>query len=220
MAKLSAHERGRRDLLTRIISIISIVASLTALYYSALAPADVKASASSPMFMWRTELETPLSGSDHAQPKLMIKATCAFSNNGAHFGEISYLVLRFESDDGTKWLFAPYWVVDDAKLIADGFAARSWVKEPFHPIVIPGKQTTAYSYMFFAESGGPNFTDATLTPHKFHVTLLTWSPGDVAPHEQQASTLDFDKDLIDKVRAGVIFGMPFAEQQNDVQMLK
>jgi len=212
-------EKGTVDWFARTVAIISLLGSLAALWYSTLAPADVQASMSSPMFLWRPESETPVGG-QQAKPKLMMKATCSFSNNGAHFGEISYLALRFESDDGTKWVFAPYWVVDDAKLISDGFAKRTWVKEPFHPTVIPGKQTTVYSYMFFAESGLSNFTDATLTPHKFHVSLLTWSSGDDAPHVQQISTLDFDEDLIDNVEKGAVFGIPFAEQQKQVQMLK
>jgi hypothetical protein len=212
-------EKGTIDWIARVISIISFLGAMYALWNSMLAPADLKASVSSPMFLWRPESETPV-GSQQAKPKLMVKATCSFSNNGAHFGEVNYLALRFESDDGTKWAFAPYWVVDDAKLVADGFGKRTWVKEPFHPIVIPGKATAAYSYMFFAESGLANFTDATLAPHKFRVSLLTWAPGDAAPHVQQISTLDFDKDLIDNVGKGVVFGMPFAEQQKQMQMLK
>lgn len=185
MAKVSANGgRDHRDWIARTISVISILISMAALWYSSLAPADIRASVSSPVFLWRPGSETPVSGSEQAKPKLMIRATCSFSNNGAHFAEISYLVLRFESDDGTKWVFAPYGVVDDEKLIADGFIKRTWLKEPFHPIIIPGKQTMAYSYMFIAESGLSDFTDATLTPHKFHVTLLTWSAGDAAPHKQ------------------------------------
>lgn len=207
------------DRIARTISIISFLGAMYALWNSMLAPADVKASASSPMFVWRSDVETPI-GSQQAKAKLAMKLTCSFSNNGAHFGEVSYLALRFESDDGTKWAFVPYWVVDDAKLLTDGFGKLTWVKEPFHPVVIPGKQTEAFSYMFFAESGLPNFTDATLTPHKFHVSLLSWSPGDNAPRVQQTSTLDFDKDLIDNVTRGVVFGMPFTEQQKQVQMLK
>ncbi len=211
-------EKGTVDWIARIISIVSFIGAMYALWNSMLAPADIRATVSSPMFLWRPELETPV-GSQQAKPKLMIKTTCSFSNNGAHFGEISYLALRFESDDGTRWVFAPYWVVDDAKLIEDGFSKRTWVKEPFHQIVIPGKQTTAYSFMFFAESGLEKFTDATLTPHKFQVSLLTWSPGDAAPYVQQVSTLDFDKNLIENVERGVVFGMPFAEQQKQVQTL-
>jgi hypothetical protein len=207
------------DRIALAISIISFLGAMYALWNSTLAPADVKASVSSPMFLWRPGAETQL-GSQQAQHKLMMKATCSFSNNGAHFGEVSYLALRFESDDGTKWAFVPYWVVDDAKLIADGFGKGTWLKEPFHPFVIPSKQTEAFSYMFLAESGLPNFTDATLAPHKFHVSLLTWSPGDTAPSVQQTSTLDFDKDLVENLARGVVFGMPFAEQQKQVQMLK
>lgn len=207
------------DRIARAISIISFLGAMYALWNSTLAPADVKASASSPMFLWRPEAETPVGG-EQAKPKLAMKVTCSFSNNGAHFGEVSYLALRFESDDGTKWAFVPYWVVDDARLLTDGFGKLTWVKEPFHPIVIPGKQTEAFSYMFFAESGLPNFTDATLTPHKFHVSLLTWSPGDSTPRVHQTLTLDFDKDLIDHLTRGIVFGMPFAEQQKQVQMLK
>ncbi len=216
---IAMKEKGTIDWIARIISIISFLGAMYALWNSTLAPADVKASVSSPMFLWRPETETPVGG-QRAKPKLMVKATCSFSNNGAHFGEISYLALRFQSDDGTKWVFSPYWVVDDAKLIADGFGKRTWVKEPFHPFIIPGKETAASSYMFFAESGLANFADATLTPHKFQVSLLTWSPGDASPRVQQISTLDFDKDLIENLGKGVVFGMPFAEQQKWVQMLK
>ncbi len=211
--------KGNVDWIARVISVISLLGAMYALWNSMLAPADVKASVSSPMFLWRPESEMPVGG-QQAKPKLMMKAICSFSNNGAHAGVISNLVLRFESDDGTKWVFAPYWVVDDAKLIADGFGKRTWVKEPFHPIIIPGKQVAAYSYMFFAESGLANFADATLTPHTFRVSLLTWSPSDAAPHEQQVSTLNFDKDLIDNLAKGVVFGIPFAEQQKQVQVLK
>lgn len=150
----------------------------------------------------------------------MIAATCSFSNNGARFGEVNYFVLRFESEDGTKWIFAPYWVIDDAKLMTDGFAGRTWLKEPVHPIVVPGKQTEIYSYMFVAESGLSSFTDANLTPHKFRVTLLTWPAGDTLPREQQTSVLDLDQDAVNNLARGVMFGMPFAEQQSSVQMLK
>jgi hypothetical protein len=213
-------EKGHNDWFSRLISTISIFISMIALWYSVLAPSELKASMSAPMFLWRSGLETPTSSTEQAKPMLMIKATCEFSNNGAKFGEISYLALRFESDDGTKWVFAPYWLVDDAKLATDGFARRTWIKEPFHPIVIAGKQSVAYSYMFFAESGLANFTNATLTPHKFQVRLVTWFPGSSTPHEEELGALSFDQNLIDNVSQGVVFGMPFAEQQRNVQMLK
>lgn len=127
---LPMSEKGHRDLFARIISIISIIGSLIALWYSVLAPAELKASMSAPMFLWRSGLETPVSGTEQAKPILLIKSTCEFSNNGAKFEEISYLALRFESDDGTRWVFAPYWLVDDAKFVADGFAKWTWIKEP------------------------------------------------------------------------------------------
>lgn len=74
--------------------------------------------------------------------------------------------------------------------------------------------------MFFAESGLANFANATLTPHKFHVKLVTWFPGSPIPHEEEIGTLDFDKDLIDKISQGAFFGIPFTEQQRNLQMLK
>jgi hypothetical protein len=85
----------------------------------------------------------------------------------AWLGEISYLTLTLESDDGTRWLFAPYWIVDEAKLAADEFGKRTWMSGPFHGVVVPGKQTVAYSYMFIGESGLEHFQAPPLTAHKF-----------------------------------------------------
>src|SRR5260370_13142761 len=82
---IAMKEKGTIDWIARIISIISFLGAMYALWNSTLAPADVKASVSSPMFLWRPETETPVGG-QRAKPKLMVKASCSFSNNGAHFG--------------------------------------------------------------------------------------------------------------------------------------
>jgi len=192
---------------------------MVALWYSLLAPADIKSSISSPMFLWQPGIETPI-GAQQAKPVLMMEATCSFSNNGAHIGEISYVVLSLESDDGTRWLFSPYWIVDETKFLTDGFSKRTWMSGQFHSVLVPGKQTVAYSYMFVAESGLSRFQEPSLTPHKFKARLLTWFPANSRPREQQSSQLDFDENLIANLSRGVAFGMPFREQQERVQSIR
>ena len=210
-------ERPRRPWVSPLVSLVALIVSVIALWYSVLAPADVTVNVSSPMFRWQPDIENPGSGTAPPKPVLMLEATCAFSNNGAHTGEISYLVLTLESDDGTRWLFTPYWIVDEAKLASDGFGKRTWM--PFHAVVVPGKQALAYSYMFVGESGLSRFQGPTLTSHNFKAKLLTWRPSDSRPREQQTSVLDFDANLIENLSRGVMFGMPFAEQQRRVQSI-
>jgi hypothetical protein len=212
-------ERPRRSWVSPLVSVVALIVSVIALWCSVLAPADITVNVSSPMFRLQPDVENPVSGPTAPKPVLMMEATCAFSNNGAHTGEISYLVMTLESNDGTRWLFAPYWVVDEAKLAADGFGKRTWMTGSFHPVVVPGKQTVAYSYFFVGESGLPRFQAPTLVPHKFRARLLTWRPTDSRPREQQTSTLDFDANLIENLSRGVMFGMPFAEQQRRVQSI-
>jgi hypothetical protein len=213
-------ERTRRSWVSPLVSVVALIVSVIALWYSVLAPADVAVNVSSPMFRWQPDIENPLSGAAQPKPVLMMEATCAFSNNGAYTGEISYLVLTLESDDGTRWLFAPYWIVDEAKLASDGFGKRTWMSGPFHGVVVPGKQTVAYSYMFVGESGLEHFQAPTLTAHKFRARLLTWRPTDNRPREQQTSTFDFDANLIANLTRGVMFGMPWSEQQGRVQSIR
>jgi hypothetical protein len=215
MAKQAAN--SGKDWTARIGLIISLVMSAIALWLSALAPPDIKAIVSSPVLRWQGETEVPpdIPGAKRSTAPLMMKATCAFSNNGAQTGEISLLALRFEADDGTNWIASPLWTVDDAKLAME---QKIEAKGSFVPIVLPGKQTISYSYLFSIEPSSAS-EKIILAPHRFHVSLFTWSPGHSEPHKQQTSTLSMDSYVVTALRSGQFFEVPFEEERAQMQTI-
>ena len=144
---------------------------------------------------------------------LAIVAHCTFANNGTKTGEIDRLSMQFEAEDGTKWKFEPHWVVDEDKLASEAgsqppgeMAIGKAVTTFFHAVILPGKQTTSYSYLFL----GPN-TDALTTPHTLKVTLWSLSPGDKKLRLQQTSTLKLDARTISTIPMGSITNVLFEE---------
>jgi hypothetical protein len=133
---------------------------------------------------------------------------------------VEYFAVKFEATDGTKWLFAPYLVVDEAKLYTDGWDKGTWRMGSFYPVVVPGKQSVSVSYILFPESGLRNFSIVDLKPHKFDVTLLAWLSGKGQWSEAAKFMLDVDADMIASLKGGVMFQMPSVEQQQRVQSIK
>jgi hypothetical protein len=111
----------------------------------------------------------------------MVVANCTFANNGAKLGEIRSLILQLQDDDGTRWIFEPFDIVDEEKMTdmwalpQDQRKGVSWATVApahFHSVVLPGKQTAAYSYLFRSlPSLSKNLTLG--PPHRFNVTLFS-----------------------------------------------
>ncbi len=148
---------------------------------------------------------------------LLLIGTCAFANNGAGNGAITALAVQFVADDGTRWTFLPYKLLDDAERFTDsaGHQVIAIDKAPaFSSIVLPGKQTARHTIGFLADE----FED--LAPHKFHVKLLRWSDGEPKPREQQLSTLDINVAVVSGLQTQSINGLPFEEQRQRMKELK
>jgi hypothetical protein len=205
------------------ISIVSALVSLTVGWFSALRPADVKVSLSSPEFQYQQnrnadEVVTLPGGINATRSKsiLLLIGTCAFANNGANSGEITDIAVQFVSDDGTKWTFLPYRLLDGSSRITDqnGNTAFETAKAPrFSSVVLPGKQTAVHTYLFLADE----FQD--LAPHRFHVRLLTWASGEPKGREQQLATLDFNPTVIATLQTGGMTSVPFEEQRQRLKEL-
>jgi len=184
--------------LTFSVSVLSLALSLIALWYSALAPADMRASLGSDLvFRWEGGEGQKPPGPGWVPAGLMVVANCSFANNGAKVGEIKGVSLQLQDDDGTTWVFEPWFIVDEEKLIdawGQSFDQRKSISWPtlaparFHSIVLPGKQTAAYSYLFRSD---PSFSKNIVLgpPHRFHVTLFTVSPGETQLRVQDQETL-------------------------------
>ena len=216
MAK-KQNESGGKNWLPITIAILSLALSGMALWVSALAPADIRVSISSLVFQWQGIGPTPqpeFPGTRTTNRVLAMKATCAFANNGAQIGAINDLAVIFQSDDGTKWLFSPYSVISERDIPF----TQSLSKEPFHSIVVPGKQTSVYSYMFIAELASTSSEDIVLAPHKFHVMLSSWSAENLQPRKQQESTLDLNSNVIKAISTGEPVTVPFEEDRQRLQM--
>ena len=203
------------------LSILSLLLSVVALWYASLAPADIKASLSDQLvFHWEgggPPPESPKPPADASSWKpagLILVVNCSFANNGARVGEIKRMFLQLEDDkDGTTWVFEPWFIVDEEKLIdmwgqlPDQRKQTPWstvAPAPFHSIVLPGKQTTTYSYLFTSDL---NFSkNLVLGPHTFQVTLLTASPGESELQVQDREVLVLTPDyvnLIERIPIGV-----------------
>ena len=187
--------------MTLLIALISLTVSVTVGWFSAVKPADITVTASDIRF------------GSQADGELVIVGTCSFANNGARAGSIDMVALRFESqDDDTNWLYEPKYVVDDARLLA---ADRSGLmKAEFAAVVLPGKQTATYTYVFVTTQ------KVTLAPHKFRVTLYSSSPSDKQVVEQQVRTIDFNAEVIFVLqRSNGFVGVPFEETRHQMQSL-
>jgi hypothetical protein len=222
MPKVTTDYRPKASQSLPIIALLVSLFSLAVSFWTSFSPADIGLSVSSPQWILRAEGYKPLkTGKEEAQPRLMLKLTCSFSNKGARTGVIENVALKFQSEDrNAKWLFSPYLVVDDAKMISERWESLNWAKGSFYPVAVPGKQTVALTYIFFPESDLPNFNNVKLAPHRFKATVLSWAAGEEAWREQQSFTINFDQDLIDEISKGVIFGLPSVEQQQRVQSIR
>lgn len=188
------------------VSVIAVTISILNTYSSA----DIKASASPPVWRWGG-LEESLSdgqptGQTSQQAVLLMSMTCAFTNVGAEAGSVDDVVVRFESEsDRVKWAYSPF-------VILDGATSRH-VKDSFYPLTVPGKDTISMTYMFQPEAGVAGFEQPRLVPHPFRMTLLTWSNRSNSWQEQQRWTVNFDEDAVKHLASGKSFVMPFAETQ-------
>jgi hypothetical protein len=202
------------------LSILSLFLSGFALWYASLAPADIKASLSDHLvFHW--EGGVPL-----GSPKppgwgpagLILVVNCSFANNGARVGEIKTMFLQLKDDkDGTLWVFEPWFIVDEEKLLDlwgqshDQRTQTPWstvAPAHFHSIVLPGKQTTAYSYLFRSD---PNFSRNIMLgpPHTFQVTLFTASTGESEMRAQDREVLVLTPDYVNLVEQVPSVSLPF-----------
>lgn len=212
---------NRRATLALLISFASILITGVTLWFNTLAPAGIKASLSSPQLQYQPpgnpQNEPKLPGVTVAsKPTLGLVATCGFANNGARIGEIKNLAVEFVADDGTKWTFLPYKILDDLPASTENRdVARLWMKgRDFSPILIPGKQTGQHTFLFLADE----FEN--LAPHNFHVRLFMWLAGEKAPSEQQLSTLDFNPAVVSTLMTGSMQTVPFEEEKELVNGLK
>ena len=220
---MTREHRGESSVWFRWVPLAISIAALAVSFWNSFSPANISISLSSPQLVLRPltvrAVNGGISGSEVPQALLGLKFTCAFSNSGAQNGIVENMAVRFQSeDDQTKWLFSPYMVVDDAKFLGGSWNDLTWLKSSFYPITVPGKQTAALSVLFFSESGLPGFKSVEIRPHRFKVTILTWTSGSSSWHEQQTFTLNFDQDVIRFISAGTIFNIPFAEVQQRFQL--
>ncbi len=207
------------------LSILSLILSVIALWYASLAPADMKASLSDQLvFHWEGSGPPPGSPKPPAGALALVPAglvlvvNCSFANNGARVGEIKGMSLQLEDDkDGTIWVFEPWFIVDEQKLLdlwgqpPDQRKQTPWstvAPSYFHSIVLPGKQTTAYSYLFRSD---PNFSRNIVLgpPHTFQVTLLTASPGESELRAQDREVLVLTPDLVNLIGRITSLSVPF-----------
>jgi hypothetical protein len=142
-----------------IIPFLSFTVSILALllsgfsartsYVNAFAPADLRVACSDPTWYIQQLSLRPI-GQLHSSStgRLVAKLSCSFTNTGSASGVVQHLAYRLEATDGTKWLFAPYLLVDDAKWQVDGRNSFSWSKGSFSPVTVPGKQTVSNTYIF------------------------------------------------------------------------
>jgi hypothetical protein len=217
-------ERGnnRRATLAMVISIVSASFTGVTLWFNTLSPAGIKASLSSPQLQYehdssqRPPPKLPGVTVSPSRDTLGLVATCAFANNGARIGEISNLAVEFVADDGTKWTFLPYKVLDDLPASSENRdVGRLWMKgRDFSPILIPGRQTAQHTFLFLAHE----FEN--LASHNFHVKLFIWLAGEKTPHEQQLSTLDFNPAVVSTLKTGSMQTVPFEEEKELINGLK
>jgi hypothetical protein len=212
---------NQRATLALVISFVSALFTGVTLWFNTLAPPGINASLSSPQLQYQppgNQQDAPkLPGiTATAKATLGLVATCGFANNGARIGEIKNLAVEFVADDGTKWTFLPYKVLDDLPASSENRdLARVWMKgRDFSPILIPGKETAQHSFLFLADEF------ETLAPHNFRVTLFIWLAGEKTPREQQLSTLDFNPAVVATLRTGSMQTVPFEEEKELINGLK
>jgi len=212
------------DWIARLLSFGSILIAVAALYYNALAPADMVVNFISPEFQFQTRgdksvvsLPGGVTGTKSNSMFLLI-ADCSFANNGVQIGNVSSVAVQLTSDDGTSWLFSAYKILDDAERIKypDGGLGYEFNKLPnFSPIFLPGKQTAHHKFLFLMGSKD----DVVLVPHKFHVNLWVWYGSSPTPHKQQLSTLDFNEYVVAVLKTGAMSTVPFDEERDQIKQL-
>jgi len=197
--------RGGRSLLANILSLVALAVSLATAYFTSLSGPDIRVFVSSPQWVMRPVKigEFP---NKKAESQLGLKVTCGFSNHGARNGVIEDILLRLESQDGTRWLFYPGVQLDDAKFLEAGPAnppeAIKGVIGTFYPVSVVGKQSQVATYLFMPMLRHPNFPFGDLTPHRFNVSVLTRSNDDREWKTQQTFTVVLNQSAIEDIRNG------------------
>jgi hypothetical protein len=202
------------------LGVAGFFVSLTALglsLWNTFQPADIALAVSSPQWVL---IDSDPATVANVQLNPLLKLTCTFSNTGARTGVVEYFVVRFVSDDGTKWLYSPYFTVDDSKWMTENWRKGNWREGMFSPITVTGKQTIQTTYLLFPESGLANFSNVALTPHKFTVSVLTWESGNDMWRERGEFHIDFSQSAINAIKSGGTFMTPISEQQQRVQTVR
>lgn len=209
--------------LSLTFSLVSLIIAGFALWYSSLKPADIKVSLGSPEFQYQdagpdepVQFPSGLTAVRHKKMLALI-GTCAIANGGANSGEIDQIAVQFTSDDGAKWTFLPLYILDDAHTITNALGHRVidvGQAPAFSPIVTPGKQAVRHTFLF--ASG--DFDNLGL--HSFSVKLLTWSPDDLKPREQQVLHIDFNSNVVSVLQNQNITEVPWEEARRRLKDLK
>lgn len=204
------------------LSVLALIVSATSArvsYVAAFAPADVSVSCSDPIWFTQQLDVKPVGKTAARKSALLLKMSCAFANNGSATGAIQNLAFRLESLDGTKWLYSPQFLADDAKWSSEGRNSYSWVLGGFVPVLVPGKQTVFRSYVFYPEDDLPQFQNVTLTPHEFIASVQLWRLGEDHWTRHDRKTINLDSDAIEQINSGAAFVMPSSEQQSRYQTM-
>jgi hypothetical protein len=209
------------------IALFSFGMSVANFWLQSMKPGDIKVSIGSDLTVHTIRPSghpPPVPEAKEMQGTLVIFATFTFANNGARVGEINALRLVFEAEDGTRFVYAPRWIVDQSKLNSqvalDTPGEINWdaiTSAFFHSVLLPGKQIVSYNYVLFPDSSQGGLPPA---PHKYDVTLRSLSAGETELRTQQSSTLDLTPAIVQLIPQGKIVNIEFEEVKRVIQNSK
>ena len=177
--------------LAKLSFILSTIALLVS-FWSSFSPANVEVAVNSPVWIARGAA-------------LGIKLTCVFANSGARTGIINDILLKMEGKDGTSaFLFFPVTVIDETQFTLEAKPDVKFVKGPFYPIGVQGKQTLVLSFIFIQYTNNPNFKSAKIDPQEYKLTVLTRSGTFKTYDLQQSLTVNLEQGALDTLRQGTM----------------
>jgi hypothetical protein len=173
-------------------SIFLSVFALCVSFWSSFSPSSVEVVVNSPVWIGRNN-------------GLGLKLTCVFANSGAQTGIVTDILLKMEGKDKTSaFLFFPTMVIDETEFTMEAKPDIKFLKGPFYPVAVQGRQSSVLSFVFAKYSGNPNFQSVNITPQEYKFTVLTKMGTSTKYETQQSFTVNLNQDSIRTLMQGTM----------------
>jgi hypothetical protein len=94
--------------------------------------------------------------------------------------------------------------LDETQFTLEAKPDVKFVRGPFYPIGVQGKQTLVLSFIFIQYTNNPNFKSAKIDPQEHKLTVLTRTGASKTYDQQQSFIVNLDQGALDTLRQGTM----------------